>query len=98
MHAELSLAEISPAVRHASTVPGNVSAEEPWRNHQCILGYSSSREPPRSSVLDVHLEKLDVLQHGALKYISGSVPEDRGGEIREIRNLPRLQEVTSTGQ
>ncbi|KAK5883845.1 hypothetical protein CesoFtcFv8_020125 [Champsocephalus esox] len=57
MHAELSLAEISPAVRHASTVPRNASAEEPWRNHQCILGYSSSREPPRRSILGVHLEK-----------------------------------------
>ena len=69
MHAELSLAEISPAVRHNSFIL-----------HCCrkyirggFLRVSSVRAPPeslldaRSSDLEVHLEKLDVLQHGALK-------------------------------
>ena len=50
------------------------------KHPQCILDYSSSREPPRCLVLDVHLEKLDVLQHGVLKFISGSLLEDRGVE------------------
>ena len=92
MHAELSLAEISPAVRHDSL------------KHQCCrkcihggavedrggpISVSSVRAPPESlldarcSVLDVHSEKLDVLQHGALKSISGSLPEDRG--VEELR-------------
>ena len=89
MHAEPSLAEISPAVRLDSL-----------KHHccrKCIhegavedcggpISVSSVIAPPdslldaRSSALDVHLEKLDVLQNGAFKSISGSLPEDRGFE------------------
>ena len=96
MHAELSLADIRPAVRldslkhHCCRKCINEGAVEDCGGP---ISVSSVIAPPESlldarcSVLHVHLEKLDVLQHVALKFISESLPEDRGVEESRSRGV-----------
>ena len=90
------MAEISPAVRHDSLKHlccRKFIHERAVEDRGGPISVSSVRAPPeslldaRSSVLKVHLEKLDVLQHGALKFISGSLPEDRGVEESRSRGV-----------
>ena len=82
-------AEINPAVRHNSFKRhccrqcirgGAVEDRRGPISVSSVIAPPESLLDARSSVLKVHLEKLDVLQHGALKFISRSLPEDRGFE------------------
>ena len=79
MHGELSLAEISPAVRHDS-LKHLFPEMHPRRCRGGPISVSSVIAPPES-LLDARSAFREMrCQHGALKFISGSLPEDRGVE------------------